>query len=188
MLKAKLELSPSVSIEVEAPEGGSAMEGQKAIIESVGFWQQLPSACPMPGCGAPLVFFARHPQNFHYYGLKCTADKPHECNFGERKDGSTLYMKDDWKDAYQGEGSTEPASAQSSPSGQQKTAGGPKAAPALIASLMRKGNEKGMKTKDAVIAFIQGCKDTCAWAGDIKQPSDLTEAQAKEMIEMLDYV
>lgn len=112
---ARIELSPTTTIVVDVPDGATIMERQKAVIEACAFWQQLPTACPMSGCGAPLTFFARHPQNFHYFGLVCQGAKPHEMNFGERKDGTTLYLKDDgWRDAYQGAQTDEPAAAQSS--------------------------------------------------------------------------
>jgi len=197
MLRGKLELSPTVTIEVEAPEGSTVMDGQKSLIETLAFWQQIPTSCPMPGCGAPLVFFARHPKNFHYYGLVCTNDKPgekrHEMNFGERKDGTTLYMKDDgWADAYGDPNSDEGAPAvaaskpaQTSPSGGQA---GPKAAPALIASVMRKGAEKGMDTKEKVVKFINDCKDTFPWAAAITEVGQLSESQAKDIIQTFEYV
>lgn len=193
MLRGKLELSPTVTIEVEAPEGSTVMESQKTLIENLSFWQLLPSECPMPGCGAALVFFARHPQTYHYYGLRCTGPKTHEINFSERKDKTTFYIKDGgWGDAYhqneEGEGA--PAAAQSKPAQTSPSGGqaGPKAAPALIASVMRKGAEKGMDTKEKVVKFINDCKDTFPWAADIKEVGQLTESQAKDIIQTFEYV
>lgn len=114
MPRAEIDISPTVKIVVDAPEGMGEADTQKAIIEGVAFWQSLPTICPMPGCNAPLHFTVRHPQNFHYYGLRCEGPKPHEMNLGERKDGTSLYVKEDgWKDAYGGGGqqAEEPAGA-----------------------------------------------------------------------------
>jgi len=190
---AKIELSPGLVIEIEVAAGANPIDQQKNVIEACSFWQQLPTVCPMPGCGAPLVFFARHPQEYHYYGLKCTGPKTHEMNLSERKDKSSFYMKDDaWKDAYhqsvahdEGAPASAAAKSQTSPSGGQA---GPKAAPALIASVMRKGAEKGMDTKEKVVKFINDCKDTFPWAADIKEVGQLSESQAKDIIQTFEYV
>jgi hypothetical protein len=109
---ASIQISPTVTITVEVAGGSFPDDAQKNIIEACSFWQSLPTLCPMPGCGAPLVFTARHPQNYHYYGLRCEGPKPHEMNFGERKDHTSLYLKD-WKDANtnSSESHDEPASA-----------------------------------------------------------------------------
>lgn len=190
---AKIELSPGLTIEIEVGDGASPIDQQKNVIEACAFWQQLPTACPMPGCGAPLVFFARHPQEFHYYGLKCTGPKIHEMNLSERKDKTSFYVKDDaWKDAYHqnDEGASAPAAAQAkqaqtSPSGGQA---GPKASPPLIASVMRSAGEKGYDSKEKVVSFIQDCKSTFDWATGITEVSQLTESQAKDIIETLRYM
>lgn len=113
---ATIQISPTVTISVDVTGGQFPDDAQKNIIEACSFWQSLPTLCPMPGCGAPLVFTARHPQNYHYYGLRCEGPKPHEMNFGERKDHTSLYLKE-WKDANTGsEQHDEPSSAPSNSS------------------------------------------------------------------------
>lgn len=102
MPTAEICLSPNVTVVIDAPEGGTGAAVQKALIEGIAFWQGIPAVCPMPGCAAALVFTARHPQNYHYYGLRCEGPRPHEMNFGERKDGTSLYVKDEWRDAWTG--------------------------------------------------------------------------------------
>ena len=180
MLIGKIELSPGVSVEVEAPEGATAMEGQKHLIETLSFWQQLPSSCPMPGCGTALVFFARHPKSFHYYGLKCTGPKTHEMNFGERKDGTTLYVKDDgWGDAYSGgeESASGPAPAQAASAPAPATAAQPVSPTggiqqATVVDLMRTA---ASKQQNALIYAKQ-------FFPDIAGINGLTEAQGQEVI------
>lgn len=111
---ATIQISPTVTITVETPGGAHPDDAQKNIIEACAFWQGIPSVCGMPGCGATLEFFTRHPQNFHYYGVRCTGPKTHELNFSERKDHTSLYIKEDgWRDAFGGgdSQSDEPASA-----------------------------------------------------------------------------
>jgi hypothetical protein len=81
----------------------------------------------MPGCGASLVFFTRHPQNYHYYGVKCTGPKVHELNFSERKDHTSLFIKEDgWRDAFaSNEQQEQPASASAPASAPAQPAASP---------------------------------------------------------------
>lgn len=69
--------------------------GIKPFIESIAFLHELPRVCPVDDCGAPLHFFFRSPQGNSYYGLKCEGSPAHECNFGQHKEGGTLYYKGD---------------------------------------------------------------------------------------------
>jgi hypothetical protein len=201
MPRAEVQISPLVTIVIDAPEGSSGAETQKTLIEGIAFWQSLPTACPMPGCGAPLHFTARHPQNFHYYGLRCEGPKPHEANLGERKDGTSLYAKDDgWKDAYGGDqeggGSapaqaTQSAPAQNSPSGGQAPQGG--IAPPTIATIMRTaaGKTPPMSDANAVLAFIRECAKqdpALSGAANVQEIKQLTEAQGQAVITNLSYL
>jgi hypothetical protein len=117
MYGAEIKISDRVKVVIEVSGGNQPDDAQKALIEACSFWQAIPEVCPMPGCGAPLHFTARHPQSYHYYGVMCEGPKPHEMTFGERKDHTSLYIKEDgWKDAYGGgDQGNEPASASSQP-------------------------------------------------------------------------
>ena len=188
MPRAEIQLSPDVTVVIDSPEGASGAATQKALIEGMSFWQGLPSVCPMPGCGAPVHFTARHPQNFHYYGLQCNAAKPHETNLGERKDGTSLYYKEDsWKDAYGGGGQDEgpasapaqaAASAPTSPSG--GNAGGPPISQATIVNIMRTGQAKGITDMVTFINQTLGLS--------IAGVKELSEAQGLQINENLGYL
>lgn len=66
-------------------------DDQRDLIEAAAFFQELPQACPV--CKAPVVFTARHPQSFNYYGLRCTGRPAHESTFGVKKEGGALFYK-----------------------------------------------------------------------------------------------
>lgn len=141
---ATIQISPTVTISVEIQGGTFPDDAQKNIIEACSFWQSLPTLCPMPGCSAPLVFTARHPQNFHYYGLRCEGPKPHEMNFGERKDHTSLYLKE-WKDANVSEQHEEPASAPSQASTPASPAGDGKVDAGTVRMIQAVANGKNPK-------------------------------------------
>ncbi len=195
MIGAKIELSPGLTIEIEIPGGSNGIEQQMNIIEACSFWQQLPSACPMPGCGAPLVFFARHPQTFHYYGLKCTGPKTHEMNLSERKDKTSFYIKGDaWKDAYHqdgDDGGNAPATtaapqstgapAQASPSGGQITQ------PTII-KLMRLAAQKQAGDVPTFVRQCAAADPALTRCTNIQDVKELTEAEANAVIVNLNYL
>jgi hypothetical protein len=67
-------------------------DNQHDAIDNAAFFQNLPDACPE--CTAPVVFFARHPKGFHYYGIRCTGTPQHESSFGIHKEGGGLFYKE----------------------------------------------------------------------------------------------
>lgn len=71
-------------------------EDERDIIRKAAFWASLPSTCQL--CGASVAIQYRHPAGFEYYGLECTGPVAHETNFGQRKDGTGLYYKGQWKE------------------------------------------------------------------------------------------
>lgn len=173
---ATIQISPTVTITIEASGGAHPDDAQKNIIEACSFWQGLPTLCPMPGCGAPLVFTARHPQTYHYYGLRCEGPKPHEMNFGERKDHSSLYLKE-WKDANtSSDQADEPASAQG------QTAAAPAASPT--------GDKVDAGTIRMIQAVANGKKPVPSVDGIAQQffganLADLTKENAMAVLEYL---
>lgn len=84
-------------------------ETSMKVLEELAFFSELPKVCPT--CQAEMFFYFRNPQDFTYYGLKCTGQPAHECTFGQKKDGSGLfYKKDTWDVAYKkGEGGSNEA-------------------------------------------------------------------------------
>jgi hypothetical protein len=66
-------------------------DDQRELIEAAAFFQELPKVCPV--CKAQVVFTARHPQSFNYYGLRCTGRPSHESTFGVKKEGGSLFYK-----------------------------------------------------------------------------------------------
>lgn len=175
---ATIQINNDVTVTVDVPGGAHPDDAQKNIIESCAFWQGIPTICGMPGCGAPLVFFTRHPQNYHYYGVKCTGPKTHELNFSERKDHTSLYIKDDgWRDAFGGsEQPDEPASAPNS------------AAPAQAASPA--GDKVDAGTLRMIQAVANGKKPTPNVDGIAQQffganLADLTKENALAVLEYL---
>lgn len=144
---ATIQISPSVTITIETPGGAHPDDAQKNIIEAAAFWQNIPTICGMPGCGATLQFFTRHPQNYHYYGVKCTGPKTHELNFSERKDHTSLYIKDDgWRDAGgSGQQADEPASAPNQPAQTASTTGDGKVDAGTVRMIQAVANGKSPK-------------------------------------------
>jgi hypothetical protein len=63
----------------------------KKAIEEVAFFQDIPSTCPV--CDEPVRFTFRSPKNFTYYGVECTGPDHHASNFGQAKEGGTIYYK-----------------------------------------------------------------------------------------------
>lgn len=61
-------------------------------IDGAAFFSALPGECPV--CRAPVSFTARHPQSFHYYGLRCEGSPSHETTFGVHKEGGGLFYKE----------------------------------------------------------------------------------------------
>lgn len=177
---AKITISATVEVTVEVAGGQFPDEAQKAIIEACAFWQAIPENCPMPGCEAPLVFTARHPQSYHYYGLRCLGPVPHEMNFGERKDHSSLYFKDDgWKDAHTGNNQdNEPAASQGS------------AAPARATTASPAGDKVDQGTIRMIQAVANGKPnkpnvDNVAKEFFSKPLADLTKDDAMAVLEYL---
>src|SRR5688572_6133434 len=90
-----------MQIEIAIPLGTSTVtvrgDSVADTIDAAAFYQELPTACPV--CRAPVVFTARHPQSFHYYGLRCTGRPTHESTFGVHKEGGSLFYKanEPWK-------------------------------------------------------------------------------------------
>jgi len=80
-------------------------EDVKRVIEEAAFFSELPPTCPL--CDATTAFLFRNPKEFTYYGMRCSGPTAHECNFGQRRDGSGLFYKgkDSWDKAYVGDGS-----------------------------------------------------------------------------------
>lgn len=66
-------------------------DDQRELVEAAAFFQELPQQCPV--CKATVVFTARHPQSFNYYGLRCTGRPAHESTFGVKKEGGALFYK-----------------------------------------------------------------------------------------------
>ena len=93
-------------------------DDQRELIEAAAFFQELPTACPV--CKATVVFTARHPQSFNYYGLRCTGRPSHESTFGVKKEGGALFYKASepwtaWQPGAKPETETEPAPRESFP-------------------------------------------------------------------------
>jgi hypothetical protein len=84
----------------------------KTAIESISFLHGLPEKCPV--CEAPIHFFYRSPQGNAYYGLICVGAPAHEVNFGQHKEGGSLFYKGDgaWELEYSARQGTAGAPAQ----------------------------------------------------------------------------
>lgn len=67
----------------------------KTAIESIAFLHGLPKTCPV--CEAPIHFFFRSPKGYSYYGLVCEGAPAHEVNFGQHKEGGSLFYEGDGK-------------------------------------------------------------------------------------------
>jgi hypothetical protein len=65
----------------------------KKAIEEIAFFQNIPSECPE--CQSPVKFTFRTPQSYTYYGLECTGQDHHAVNFGQNKEGGSLFYKHD---------------------------------------------------------------------------------------------
>jgi hypothetical protein len=83
-----------------------AGEQPKDIIEQLSFFGSLPATCPFEVEGGPcgfalqLTYKAFVPKsgqhagkNLKYYGMRCSNQPAHECNFGQRTDGGAIYYK-----------------------------------------------------------------------------------------------
>lgn len=79
---------------------------RKECIQEASFWQEIPSKCPVPGCGASIIFTYRTPQSFTYWGVRCLGPEPHESTFGQLKEGAELFYKNGeaWKKYIVGQG------------------------------------------------------------------------------------
>lgn len=91
MLKLTIPIAGDAIVEISGNDN-------KELIEQASFWMTLPKACPE--CESPLILSFRRPQNFPYYGLICTGNTPHECNFGARRDDTSLFynpLRKPWK-------------------------------------------------------------------------------------------
>lgn len=91
----------SISTKLRATVTGDDI---KKVVEEAAFFSELPSECPI--CGSPTGFRYRNPKDFTYFGMRCTGETTHECNFGQRRDGSGLFYKgkDSWEKEYVGSG------------------------------------------------------------------------------------
>jgi hypothetical protein len=90
----------------------------KTAIESISFLHGLPEKCPV--CDASIHFFYRSPQGNAYYGLVCSGAPAHEVNFGQHKEGGSLFYKGDgsWELEYsarQGTGNAPASPGQAAP-------------------------------------------------------------------------
>ena len=83
-LQITMRLGDGMSVTVRSDD-------QRELIEAAAFFQELPTTCPV--CKATIVFTARHPQSFNYYGLRCTGRPSHETTFGVKKEGGALFYK-----------------------------------------------------------------------------------------------
>lgn len=81
----------SMKIMVGLTEVTITGDDQREIIEEAAFYQELPDQCPE--CQASLIFTARHPQSFNYYGMRCLGKPSHETTFGVKKEGGALFYK-----------------------------------------------------------------------------------------------
>lgn len=90
MAKITLEIniSPTLGVKVEG-------NNEREVIQAGAFFHELPAQCPV--CQFPVILSFRQPQGYTYYGLKCTGSPSHESNFGQHKEGGTLYYKNEWK-------------------------------------------------------------------------------------------
>lgn len=91
-------MSSKITLEVNiSPTLGVRVEGnnEREVIQAGAFFHELPSNCPL--CKAPVVLSFRQLQGYTYYGLKCTGNPSHESNFGQHKEGGTLYYKNEWR-------------------------------------------------------------------------------------------
>ena len=104
-MEITIRLGEAISVRVQSDD-------HRELIEAAAFFQELPRACPV--CKAPVVFTARHPQSFNYYGLRCTGRPSHESTFGVKKEGGALFYKASepwaaWQPGARPEGEPEPA-------------------------------------------------------------------------------
>lgn len=84
----EINISPTLVVRVEG-------NSEKEVIQAGAFFHELPSNCPT--CDKPLVLSFRQPQGYTYYGLKCIGTPSHESNFGQHKEGGSLYYKNEWR-------------------------------------------------------------------------------------------
>jgi len=99
-VKIQVKINSTTIVEAYGPD-------EKEAIRLVAFFTELPKKCPL--CGEKLYLTYRSPQTFHYYGMACEGSPRHKVNFGEKKDGTGLYYKDEWEEdqyAQQGERDT----------------------------------------------------------------------------------
>lgn len=113
-LNVEYQFNPSLKLTWEA-------DTIKKVIESVAFLDGLPKACPV--CDAPVHLFFRSPKGFNFYGLECEGSPKHQANFGQHKEGDSLFYEGDgkWELEYsareggnQGGSAAQPGSAASS--------------------------------------------------------------------------
>lgn len=164
--------------------------GIKPLIESIAFLHELPRTCPVPisddtECGAPLRFFFRSPQGNSYYGLICQGSPAHECNFGQHKEGGTLYYKGDgefqiaFKDRKGGEGNA-PAPAQPGSAAPAASAPAP-VTPTGDKAPMEKLNMIGAVARAKKVGDVDG---TCKTMFN-KPVSELGAAEADAFLDFL---
>jgi hypothetical protein len=85
MEKVIVQVTPRIVVHID----GATV---KELIEKSAFWSMLPGRCPV--CNADVIFNYRNPQDYEFYGMKCTGDIVHECTFGEFKNAAKgLYYK-----------------------------------------------------------------------------------------------
>lgn len=113
-----------VEIQVEAGD-------PEELLRQLALFSDCPQECPV--CGAEVRFTHRRPQQFEYFGLRCTGSEPHETTFGKYRDGG-LYYKGDWirlgsggQDPSSGGGSREPEPRR--PAARQESAPAPRPTP-----------------------------------------------------------
>lgn len=107
MEKLIIGLNPTTTIEIQSDD-------PKELIQKASFWSCLPALCPV--CGKDLVFTYRTPQDYKYYGLRCTGNPSHATTFGEYKKGGGLYYKTSAQWTVYAPGQTEEESPSANPS------------------------------------------------------------------------
>ena len=87
----------SIQLEIPGPNGSIVKingASDKEIIAQAAFWMEMPAKCGC--CGdTRLRFDYRTPQDYKFYSLKCRKCGA-EYQFGQHKEGGTLFHKREW--------------------------------------------------------------------------------------------
>jgi hypothetical protein len=92
MIEITIRVNPETAVKVVA-------QNVKEALRQAQVFCSLPAKCPL--CNSAVRLFHRSAQGYDYYGLQCDGFPQHESNFGQHKEGGTLFYKtgpDSWKD------------------------------------------------------------------------------------------